>query len=72
MNTSYIGLYLDLDETSKAYELMYEKTHWTDAKYQTSDGGWDEEKYYSDFDKWWINLMEEQRFYILKKIGYKP
>lgn len=71
MNTSYIGLYLDLDETSKAYELMYEKTHWTDTKYQTSDG-WDEEKYYSDFDKWWVNLMEEQRVYILKKIGYKP
>lgn len=59
------GNYFDLDQCEKAYELVGEKTTWLD--YSNGDG-WDEEKYYKDFEEWWRSLPFEEQTKIYNKI----
>ena len=71
-----IGQYFDLDQTTKAYELGGSDVYWTDYTYdwykelseseqmkdENLDNAWDMDKYYADFDAWWLGLpMDEKR-----------
>ena len=63
-----VGHYLDLDQTSKAYDLGGVGKHWTD--YSNDEDGWDEDAYYSDFDKWWDSLSPQEKNRIYQAVKY--
>lgn len=57
------GIGLDLDKTTKAYDLGNANKHWTDYSNDSDDdeSGWDEDSYYNDFDDWWKSLPREEK-----------
>lgn len=64
----YAGTCFCEDTCEEAYKLGGVKTTWMDYSYPepTDDGDeWDTEKFYRDFDDWWINLpnTEQKRIY---------
>ena len=67
-NVDNVGHYLDLDQTSKAYELGGVKKHWTD--YSDNEDGWNEDAYYSDFDEWWNGLSPQEKNRIYQSVKY--
>ena len=77
-----IGTSFDLDQTTKAYELGGVNVYWTDYTYdwynnlsqeeqmkdENLDNAWDMDKYYKDFDNWWISLSTEKQNEIYNQI----
>ena len=63
------GTHFLLDETTKAYELGGVKKHWMDYSYP--DEGWDQDKYYAEFDAWWVSLPYEKKLSIYNEITKK-
>lgn len=74
------GFYLDLEECEKAYQLGGKNRTWSDYTYEWSDkeqtedrnldNAWAMDKYYSDFETWWISLSETEQKRILNELGY--
>ena len=77
-----IGRSFDLDQTTKAYELGGKNVYWTDYTYDwynnlsqeeqmkeaNLDNAWDMDKYYEDFDNWWMSLSTEKQNEIYNQI----
>jgi hypothetical protein len=64
----YAGTCFCEDTCEEAYKLGGVKTTWVDYSYPEPIGDgeeWDTEKFYRDFDDWWINLpnTEQKRIY---------
>ena len=62
--TKFVGLFFDLDECEKAYKAGGVKKSWIDYSYsEPTDEGeeWDDNKFYEDFDEWWLNLPETKQ-----------
>lgn len=54
------GHSLDLDDTTKVYLAMKANRHWMDYSYPNGEG-WDEDRYYSDFNKYWDSLPRDTK-----------
>ena len=77
-----IGTSFYLDQTTKAYELGGVNVYWTDYTYDwynnlsqeeqmeeaNLDNAWDMDKYYEDFDNWWMSLSTEKQNEIYNQI----
>lgn len=61
------NVYFDLDTCMKIYSLLGIKKSWFDYSFG-NDGEWDEDKFYSDFDKLWNELPAYRKNEIIKKI----
>lgn len=61
--TQFVGLFFDLDECEKAYEVGGVQKTWMDYSYPHSESTeeWDENKFYEDFDTWWLNLPKTKQ-----------
>ena len=71
--TKFVGLFFDLDECQKAYELGGIKKSWMDYSYsELTDKGeeWDDNKFYEDFDTWWLNLPEAKQAEITSLLSH--
>ena len=69
--TKFVGLFFDLDECQKAYELGGVKKSWMDYSYsEPTDKGeeWDDNKFYEDFDTWWLNLPKTKQEEIASRV----
>ena len=78
----YIGTSFDLDQTSKAYDLGGVNVSWIDYTFDWYNAlseeeqmevlnrgdAWDVDKYYEDFDKWWMSLPTEKQNEIYNQI----
>lgn len=69
---THAGQYMDLDETTEAYELGGVSKHWTEYTIENEDDDdeetFDEEAYYNDFNSWWDNLPFEEQKRIYEQI----
>ena len=68
--TKFVGLFFDLDECQKAYEASGIKKSWMDYSYPCSESTeeWDENKFYEDFDTWWLNLPKTKQVEITSRM----
>lgn len=67
----FVGLFFDLDECEKAYEAGGIKKTWMDYSYsEPTDEGeeWDDNKFYEDFDTWWLNLPKTKQEEITSRV----
>lgn len=67
----FVGLFFDLDECQKAYEAGGIKKTWMDYSYsEPTDEGkeWDYNKFYEDFDTWWLNLPKTKQEEITSRV----
>lgn len=67
----FVGLFFDLDECQKAYEAGGIKKTWMDYSYsEPTDEGeeWDDNKFYEDFDTWWLNLPKTKQEEITSRV----
>jgi hypothetical protein len=70
--TKFVGLFFDLDECQKAYEAGGIKKTWMDYSYSepTNEGeAWDDNKFYEDFDTWWLNLPKTKQEEITSRLS---
>lgn len=68
--TQFVGLFFDLDECEKAYEVGGVNKTWMDYSYPCSESTeeWDENKFYEDFDTWWLNLPKTKQVEITSRM----
>lgn len=62
--TKFVGLFFDLDECQKAYKAGGVKKSWVEYSYsEPTDEGeeWNVEKFFEDFDTWWLNLPKTKQ-----------
>lgn len=59
MEINKLGSFFSLDDIEKIYQNLGVKKSWVD--YTTTDGNWDENKYYEDFEKFWSSLDEKTK-----------
>lgn len=62
------GTYADLDTCERIYREHGISRSWVDYSIPGAtdpDNAWDQDRYYSDFDMWWVSLQpeEKQRLY---------
>lgn len=77
-----IGTSFDLSQTEKAYALGGMNVSWIDYTFdwyrnlsehqqmalESLDNAWDMDKYYDDFDAWWVELPTEKQAEIYHQI----
>lgn len=70
--TKFVGLFFDLDECEKAYEAGGVNKTWMDYSYPDSKSTeeWDDNKFYEDFDTWWLNLPKTKQAEITSRISH--
>ena len=71
--SKFAGLFFDLDECQKAYEAGGIKKTWMDYSYSepTNEGeAWDDNKFYEDFDTWWLNLPKTKQEAITSRLSH--
>lgn len=70
--TQFVGLFFDLDECEKAYEVGGVNKTWMDYSYPDSKSTeeWDDNKFYEDFDTWWLNLPKTKQAEITSRISH--
>lgn len=61
--TQFVGLFFDLDECQKAYKAGGVKKCWEEYSYSEPTDGeeWNVEKFFEDFDTWWLNLPKTKQ-----------
>ena len=62
-----------MDECEKAYKAGGVKKSWIDYSYsEPTDEGeeWDDNKFYEDFDTWWLNLPEAKQAEITSLLSH--
>ena len=71
--TKFVGLFFDLDECEEAYKASGIKKIWIDYSFPepTGDGEeWNVEKFFEDFDTWWLNLPKTKQAEITSRLSY--
>lgn len=70
--TKSVGLFFDLDECQKAYKAGGIKKSWVGYSFpEPPDDGeeWNVEKFFEDFDEWWLNLPETKQAEITSRLS---
>lgn len=70
--TKFVGLFFDLDECEEAYKASGIKKVWIDYSFpEPTDGEeWDVDKFFEDFDTWWLNLPKTKQAEITSRLSY--
>lgn len=65
------GTSLGWNEIDKIYKLAGIPKCWMDYSYPEptdSEHSWDQDRYYAEFDSWWVGLCPAEQEYYLSKI----